>query len=256
MRPQVSCSTNLRRPSRLSHQSQSPSLNSCRWKGATVVGQVGSPVPQQLQEVASRRAIRQRLNCLSFSLSATSSQRSPGLHVRDDPPEREELPPKPRPMPMGRPGSQEWYVPYPPHPDPRDVTMNSIARFIRSDNLRGPHSQSRRFNGRWGWWERRDVDENGNAIRDGLPLVLHPSHLERFCIRFTAGHVIPMTRSPVRNDQEAPGLIDQLARLRRCERYNHRVTTSCDRSASVSIQPPMRTLRGLAFEITGAHVNR
>ena len=77
-------------------------------------------------------------------------------YVRDDPPEREEPPPKPRPMPKGRPGSQEWYRSLPkPHPDPRDVTMNSIARFIPKRQIpRGPHSQSRRFNGRWGWWER------------------------------------------------------------------------------------------------------
>jgi hypothetical protein len=76
-------------------------------------------------------------------------------YVPDDEPAYEDPPPKPRPTPKGTPGSQEWYRSLPPpRSDPRDISMNALARFIpKREILRGPHSQSRRFNGRWGWWE-------------------------------------------------------------------------------------------------------
>ena len=64
-------------------------------------------------------------------------------HALDDEPADEEPPPKPRPMPKGTPGSMEWYQSLPPpRSDPRDVSMNQLARFVpKLQRPRGPGHQ-------------------------------------------------------------------------------------------------------------------
>ena len=69
----------------------------------------------------------------------------------------EPSPAKPRPIPKGKPGSQEWFLSLPPPETPFEAEARGAAIIMRRPKIkpkppRAPDQQQERSNWLWSWW--------------------------------------------------------------------------------------------------------